>query len=241
MHPGKLSIIIPVYNEERTVVAVLEKVFEVELPIGITKEVVIINDASKDNSRSEIENYILQRGNRDDLIFINHEVNLGKGGSVHTALRNISGDYFIIQDADLELDPNDFVKILKPVLENRADVVFGSRFLNTKPDGVNWSLSYFANSFLTSFSNFAFGTKLTDMETCYKLIPAFVMKDIFLEEERFGFEPEITAKLSRQKKLRITEVAVSYQARKNWQGKKIGWKDGFRAIFCIVKYGILKK
>lgn len=237
---NKLSVIIPVYNEEHTVISVLEKVYNVQLTGGITKEIIIINDASVDGSRKRIEDFI--SGKKDSCFrFFNHEINKGKGGSIHTALEKITGDYFIIQDADLELNPEDFNVLLQPVLSNNSDVVFGSRFLQVQQASTRFSISLAANKFLTLFSNLAFGTRLTDMETCYKLIPAKAMKGITLVEERFGFEPEITAKLARNRSLRITEVPVRYNARTNKQGKKIGWKDGVRAVWCIIKYGLLRK
>lgn len=241
MKVNRLSIVIPVYNEQDTVVPVIEKVVAVELPDGIEKEIIIVNDASTDGSHSRIENYVSAFGSQSTTIkFITHLENKGKGGAIHTAIHSVSGDYMIIQDADLELDPGDYVHLLGPVLNDKADVVYGSRFLNGSGKSGSGLLSLTANKFLTSLSNFSFGTRLTDMETCYKLIPVASIRALELKEERFGFEPEITAKLSRNKKLRFEEVPVTYIARTELQGKKIGWSDGIRAVWCILKYGILK-
>jgi len=235
----KLSIIIPVFNEEHTVATVIDKVLDVELPNGIEKELIVVNDASFDKSIHVLENYINHTASR--LKIINHQHNQGKGGAVHTALLSVTGDYIIIQDADLELDPEDYNVLLEPVLNNKADVVYGSRFLNTSSNINKKTLSYIANRFLTRLSNFSFKTHLTDMETCYKLMPAEIVKSFGLKEKRFGFEPEITARLARSRTLKITEVPIKYFARTGHQGKKIGWKDGIHAIWCIVKYGWLKR
>ncbi len=231
-----LSIIIPVFNEEKTVAEVLDRVLKVELVNGIRKEVVLVNDASNDQSKKVIEGFLNKTGSQDRIKFISHHVNQGKGGSIQTALQHISGEYFVIQDADLELDPNDYNLLLHPVISGKANVVYGSRFLN-KGQSRSLSLSLLANKFLTRFSNIAFGVSLTDMETCYKLIPAHALKTIQLVEKRFGFEPEITAKLARNKALTFAEVPVRYFPRTGVQGKKIGWVDGVRAVWCILKYG----
>jgi glycosyltransferase involved in cell wall biosynthesis len=235
----KLSIIIPVFNEEHTVAAVIDKVLNVKLPKGIEKELIIVNDASFDKSIHVLENY--KNHTTSQLKIINHQHNQGKGGAVHTALLSVTGDYVIIQDADLELDPEDYNVLLEPVLNNKAHVVYGSRFLNAKKNLNQKPLSFLANRFLTRLSNLSFKTHLTDMETCYKLMPADVVKTFGLKEKRFGFEPEITARLARNRFLTITEVPIKYFARTGHQGKKIGWKDGIHAIWCIVKYGWLKR
>lgn len=232
----KLSVIIPVFNEQNTIYDVLLKVSEVELQNGIEKEIIIVNDMSTDTSRDEIERYLKAYPNFS-IRLINHDINIGKGGALQTGIRYAEGDYTIIQDADLELDPKEYNKLLDPVLNEGCDIVYGSRFLNKKMQDT--SLSQLANRFLTWFSNFVFNLRITDMETCYKLVPTKVFKSLILVEKRFGFEPEITAKLAKIKTLKWKEVPITYMPRTNIEGKKIGWKDGFRAIYCIVKYGWL--
>ncbi len=238
---SRLSIIIPVYNEQETVVPILEKVLAVKLPDGILMELVVVDDASTDASASRVDSFLQRVRLSVPVNFIRHEQNKGKGGAIHTAIKHVKGDYMIIQDADLELDPNDFIQLLKPVVNGNAEVVYGSRFLNNSSGKQSRNLSFLANAFLTSLSNLFFGTRLTDMETCYKLMPVPEVKKLILKEERFGFEPEVTAKLARNKNIRFAEVPVTYIARTDLQGKKIGWKDGVRALWCIVKYGILRQ
>lgn len=230
----KLSIIIPVYNEETTIFEVLEKVSAVQLPNLIEKEIVVVNDASTDDSLKQIENYISSFPGKIKLV--NHQQNAGKGAGIRSGLQHVSGDYVIIQDADLELDPNEYSNLLEPILEGKSNVVYGSRFIN-QPKQNGSFLSRTANAFLTWLSNVVFRTKLTDMETCYKLVPAELMQRMILKEDRFGFEPEITAKLAKIKSVKFSEVPITYEARQTEEGKKIGWTDGFRAIWCILKYG----
>ena len=230
----KLSIIIPVYNEETTIYDVLAKVNDVKLVNGIEKEIIVVNDRSSDSSGSEIEKY-LSETNNPIVKYVSHPFNTGKGGALHTGIKSATGDYTIIQDADLELDPNEFNIIIQPVLDGKADIVYGSRFLNKKKEGA--AMSKMANGFLTWLSNFVFGTKITDMETCYKLVPTTIFQSLHLVEQRFGFEPEITAKLAKLKNLKWAEVPITYVPRTSEEGKKIGWKDGVRAIICILKYG----
>lgn len=230
----KLTILIPVYNECKTIYEVLEKVNGVLLIQGIEKEIVIVNDCSSDTSLREIERYIDNFPNQA-IKLINHEINQGKGAALRTGISYATGDYTIIQDADLELDPNDYNNILMPVLEQTANIVYGSRFLKEKKEGEFFSV--LANGFLTQLSNLVFRTKITDMETCYKLIPTHIFQALVLVENRFGFEPEITAKLAKIKYLKWAEVPITYNPRTNVQGKKIGWKDGIRAMFCIIRYG----
>jgi glycosyltransferase involved in cell wall biosynthesis len=232
----KLSVIIPVFNEKSTIFDVLFKVSAVELQNGIEKEIIIVNDMSTDESREEIERYLKAYPN-SNIRLINHDVNKGKGGALHTGIKYAEGDYTIIQDADLELDPNEYNILINPVLNEGYDIVYGSRFLNQKKPNV--SLGQLANRFLTWLSNFVFNLQITDMETCYKLVPTNVFQSLILEEKRFGFEPEITAKLAKIKTLKWKEVPITYIPRTNIEGKKIGWKDGFRAIYCIIKYGWL--
>lgn len=230
----KLSIIIPVYNEQATIYDVLVKVNEVDLIQGVQKEIIVVNDKSSDNSGKEVERYISDFPS-SNVQFVNHEFNKGKGGALHTGIISATGEYTIIQDADLELDPNEYNIIIEPVLNKTADIVYGSRFLNQKMQGSGMSKA--ANAFLTNLSNIVFGTNITDMETCYKLVPTPIFQSLNLIEQRFGFEPEITAKLAKLKNLKWKEVPITYIPRTNEEGKKIGWKDGFRAIYCILKYG----
>lgn len=230
----KLSIIIPVYNEEKTIHQVLEVVSGIALSQNVEKEIIVVNDASKDSSLQEIERF---KAAGNNITIIDKPENEGKGAAIHTGLEFATGDYTIIQDADLELNPEEINLVIQPVLDNHADVVYGSRFLNgkIKTQGL---LSRWANWFLTNLSNWVFGIKITDMETCYKLVPTDVFKNLGLVEKRFGFEPEITAKLAKVKRLRWKEVPITYIPRNTEQGKKIGWKDGMRAVQCILKYGL---
>ena len=230
----KLSILIPVFNECKTIYEVLQKVNDVTLIQNIEKEIVVINDKSSDSSLQEIKRYIKDFP-QHPILLINHEINLGKGATLRTGIAKATGDYTIIQDADLELDPNEYNNILMPVLEQTANIVYGSRFLKKKKEGA--FMSVLANSFLTKLANFVFRTKITDMETCYKLIPTHIFQALILVENRFGFEPEITAKLAKIRYLKWAEVPITYNPRSNVQGKKIGWKDGIRAMFCIFRYG----
>jgi glycosyltransferase involved in cell wall biosynthesis len=232
----KLSIIIPVYNEAKTIGEVIRVIHNLELISGIEKEVIVVNDCSKDDSKAEISKMILSI-NSPSIKLCEHAVNKGKGGAIHTGIKEANGDYTIIQDADLELDPSEINLLLKVVLDGKADIVYGSRFLNKEIKGGSW-MSNRANAFLTWLSNRTFGIRITDMETCYKLVPTSVFKSLKLVEQRFGFEPEITAKLAKHKNLKWAEVPITYNARTNEEGKKIGWKDGFRAVWCILKYGL---
>jgi glycosyltransferase involved in cell wall biosynthesis len=233
----KLSILIPVYNEDETIFKVLEIINNLTLIDNIQKEVIVINDSSTDKSKSEIERFLNSKPT--DFSLVNHSVNKGKGAAIQTGIIKATGDYTIIQDADLELNPAEINNLIEKVQSNKADVVYGSRFLNESKKG-GTLLSNAANAFLTWLSNFIFRINITDMETCYKLVPTVEFKKIKLKEQRFGFEPEITAKLAKNKKLRWTEVPISYNARTDEEGKKIGWKDGIRAIWCILYYGLKK-
>jgi len=231
----KLSIIIPVFNEETTIYQVLQAVYAVKLINHINKEIIVVNDCSTDQTEIIIRKFIAEFPHAP-VQYINHLFNKGKGAAIQTAIQKTNGDYLVIQDADLELNPEDLNVLLKPVTEEHIDVVYGSRFLNRLKDKRQTNRSYYANKFLTWFSNLCSGLSLTDMETCYKLMKTELVKKIVLKEMRFGFEPEITAKLAKIKGVRFAEVPVTYEMRTKEEGKKIGWKDGVRAMACIIRY-----
>lgn len=240
MSSKKLSIIIPAYNEGNTINQILDKVVNVELLDNIDKEIIIINDKSTDNTKEVIENYIKDHSGSQILLY-NLDKNQGKGAAIHKGIDNSTGDFLIIQDADLEYDPAEYNLLLQPVLDGNADVVYGSRFTGGNPHRILFFWHTIGNKFLTFLSNVFTDLNLTDMETCYKLFKSDIIKNIELNEKRFGFEPEITAKISRLSGLRIYEVGISYYGRSFYEGKKIGWKDGFRAIYCILKYNFWSK
>jgi glycosyltransferase involved in cell wall biosynthesis len=236
----KLSIIIPAYNEGRTIHFILDKVKAVTLIGGVEKEVIIVNDCSKDNTEEAILNY--QKNNPElNIQYRKHEINQGKGAALHTGIKEATGDFLVIQDADLEYDPQEFNILLKPVLDGFADVVYGSRFMGGRPHRILFFWHTIGNKWLTFASNLFTNLNLSDMETCYKLFRAEMVKSLSLTEKRFGFEPEVTAKISRVPNVRIYEVGISYYGRTYEEGKKIGWKDGFRAIYCILKYNLFSK
>lgn len=234
----KLSILIPIYNEEKTVSLILEKIKKVKLSRSIEKEIIIIDDCSTDRSKEKIANYCSSNTALNIKYYL-QTINEGKGAALQKGISEATGDYIIIQDADLEYDPKDYNTLLKPVLNGLADVVYGSRFKGGKPHRVLFFWHSIGNKFLTFVSNAFTDLNLTDMETCYKLFRSDIIKNVKLEEKRFGFEPEITSKISRIPHIRIFEVGISYYGRTYSEGKKIGWKDGFRALYCIIKYNVL--
>lgn len=235
----KLSIIIPAYNEGATIHLILDQVKAVKLIGGFTKEVIIVNDCSSDNTEEAIKRYMA--ANPDlPIQYRRHEVNQGKGAALHTGIREATGDYLIIQDADLEYDPEEYNVLLRPVLRGMADVVYGSRFMGGNPHRILFFWHSIGNKWLTALCNAFSNLNLTDMETCYKLFRRDIVQGLILEEKRFGFEPEVTLKMARVPDVRIYEVGISYYGRTYAEGKKIGWRDGFRAIYCIIKYGLLQ-
>jgi len=230
----KLSIVIPVYNEGVTIHLILDKIKNVILLNEIEKEIIIVNDCSTDNTEESILQYI--ENSNLDIQYLKHEYNKGKGAALHTGIDKATGEYLIIQDADLEYDPEEYNDLLKPILKGEADVVYGSRFMGSNPHRILFFWHSIGNKFLTFCSNMFTNLNLSDMETCYKLFNTKMIQSLELKEKRFGFEPEVTAKISRIPKIRIYEVGISYYGRTFEEGKKIGWKDGFRALYCILKY-----
>jgi glycosyltransferase involved in cell wall biosynthesis len=237
---SKLSIVIPAYNEGKTIHLILDKVKEVQLAGGIQKEIIIVNDRSKDDTEQAVHRY--HAANPEvNIQYFKHEVNKGKGAALHTGIKKATGDIVMIQDADLEYDPQEYNILIKPIADGFADVVYGSRFMGGKPHRILFFWHTIGNKFLTFLSNSMTNLNLTDMETCYKVFKREIVQSLDLKENRFGFEPEVTAKISRIPKIRIYEVGISYYGRTYEEGKKIGWKDGFRAIYCILKYNLFKK
>ncbi len=232
-----LSILIPAYNESKTIQVILDKIRSVELIGGISKEIIIVNDSSSDDTIKKIKEY--KSLNPDISIELyNQPKNMGKGAAIRKAIEQAKGNYLIIQDADLEYDPQEYNLLLKPVIDDFADVVYGSRFMGGNPHRILFFWHSIGNKFFTLMSNMFTNLNLTDMETCYKLMRSDIAKNLNLKENRFGFEPELTAKLSRVPKIRIYEVGISYYGRTYDEGKKINWKDGFRAIYYILKYNV---
>ena len=236
---NKISIIVPAYNEEATISIVIDKLLNLTFINNIKKEIIIVNDCSIDHTENLIQD-IIKRNEGVEIVYLKHEKNSGKGAAIHTGIKNATGDYLIIQDADLEYDPNEINKLLKPVIDGYADVVYGSRFIGGSPHRILFFWHTIGNKFLTFLSNLFTNLNLTDMETCYKLFKTSIIKNIQLNEKRFGFEPEITTKIARIKNIRIYEVGISYYGRTYAEGKKINWKDGFRAIYCIIRYNLFQ-
>jgi glycosyltransferase involved in cell wall biosynthesis len=237
MKIGKLSIIIPAYNEGKTIHLILNKIKDVELIEAITKEIIIVDDCSTDDTQISIAGYHAQNPELN-IIYIKHTVNKGKGAALHTGIAMATGEYLIIQDADLEYDPAEYNDLLKPVCNGSADIVYGSRFTGSNPHRILFFWHTIGNKWLTFLSNMVSNLNLTDMETCYKLFNTRLIQSLQLKEQRFGFEPEVTIKMARIPRVRIYEVGISYYGRTYEDGKKIGWKDGVRAIYCILKYGL---
>jgi len=240
MEIQKLSIIIPAYNEAKTIHLILDRIKVVALPDGIQKELVIVNDYSTDDTRDAVKLY-MQANPELDIQFYEHEYNQGKGAALHTGIASATGELLVIQDADLEYDPEEYIDLLEPFRRGVADVVYGSRFMGGNPHRILFFWHTIGNKFLTFLSNAFSNLNLTDMETCYKMFRTEIIQKIHLEEKRFGFEPEVTAKVARIPGIRIYEIGISYYGRTYDEGKKIGWRDGFRALWCILNYNLLNK
>ena len=235
-----LSIIIPAYNEEKTIQKILSRIRDITLIGDVQKEMIVVNDCSKDKTEEEF--FAFKEANPElNIQYFKHEKNKGKGAALHTGIKEATGDLVVVQDADLEYDPIEFNILLQPILDGYADVVYGTRFMGGKPHRILFFWHSIGNRWLTSLSNAFTNLNLTDMDTCYKMWKRELIQSVRLKEQRFGFEPEVTAKISRIPNVRIYEVGISYYGRTYEEGKKINWKDGFRAIYCILKYNIWSK
>lgn len=234
-----LSVVIPAYNENRTILDILKKVTEIHLD-GIALEIIVVNDCSSDNTRELVEEFMKENPGYG-VKFFNHSRNQGKGAAIHTGIEHAAGDYLIIQDADLEYDPMEYADLLRPAIEGKADVVYGSRFMGSNPHRILFFWHSLGNRILTFLSNMFSNLNLTDMETCYKLFRTDIIQNLYLRERKFGFEPEVTARISKIPGIRIYEVGISYYGRTYEEGKKINWRDGFRAIYCIIRYNLFSK
>ena len=235
----KLSIIVPVYNEEKTIKIVLESLKKLELINKIKKEIIVVNDFSNDKTESILNDFI-KENKEHKIIHLSHKKNLGKGAALNTGLKNFTGDVVVFQDADLEYVPNEFNELLIPLIRGYANVVYGSRFKGSKPHRILFFWHTIGNVILTFLSNMFSNLNLSDMETCYKMFAKDIIKDITIKENRFGIEPEITAKIAKLKNLKLYEVGISYYGRTYEEGKKIGLKDAFRAFYCILIYNLFK-
>lgn len=233
-----LTVLIPVFNEGQTIYRILSELASVQLEGAGHLEIIVIDDGSTDHTVKELNRYTQEHGT-SQIRLLRQTINQGKGSAIRTGIKNANGDYIIIQDADLEYDPHEYNNLLQPMLAGRADVVYGSRFMGSHPHRVLFFVHSLGNKFLTFVSNLFTNINLTDMETCYKLFKSDLLKKIDLKENRFGFEPEVTAKVSKIKGVRIYEVGISYYGRTYEEGKKIGWRDGFRALWCILKYNLI--
>jgi glycosyltransferase involved in cell wall biosynthesis len=239
MNISTLSIVIPVFNEEKTISRILTEISQVKLVKEIQKEVIIVNDCSTDRTREAIDKFIDANPGLN-IRYLEQSKNMGKGAALHAGISHATGEYLVIQDADMEYDPNEYNDLLKPVITGFADVVYGSRFMGNNPHRILFFWHSIGNKLLTFLTNMFSNLNLTDMETCYKLFNTRIIQSVDLKEKRFGFEPEVTIKISRIPGIRIYEVGISYYGRSYEEGKKIGWRDGFRAVYSILKYGLFR-